>query len=189
MVSYRSRSRIQDKEEKESQVKQGKLLEFIKQWKAIERRRKDLDYDEARWCHDLRSEFPGGTSGDKAFGEWLSLELGLPEERRRECLSRAAAFAILPDQHGWEQQGGYRQIRFLIPLDKRERVAVLGAAKASGYRISTVMRQRESRPIEHAPTPDIVLLAEFIEQLDGVPDELREVARRYVRAKALKVAA
>ena len=170
-------------------MKQAKLLEFIKQWKSIERRQKDLDYERSSWCAAVRGEFPIGSKGDKQFGEWLSVELGIAPDHQEECRARAAAFSIVPDEQQWQSLGGYVQIRKLIPLDKTERVAVIGAVTASGYRISTVVRQRESKDVTHHATPDIVVFAEFIESLDGVPDELRELARKYVRARALKVAA
>jgi hypothetical protein len=169
-------------------VKQAKLLEFIKRWKELELRQKELDYERSRWCADLRAEFPVGKAGDRAFCEWLSLELGIPAERQEECLSRAAAFAIVPDKQEWESLGQFTQIRKLIPLDRRERVAVIGAAKSTGYRIGTVVRQRESKDTTHHPPPDIVLLAEGIEAWGDAPDELRQIARKYIRAKALKVA-
>jgi hypothetical protein len=187
MVAYRCQRRIQIQEKEES-MKQAKLLEFVKQWKSIERRRKDLDYDECRWCADVRAEFPTGTAGDKRFREWLSLEIGISVERQDECVTRAASFSIVPDPQQWHELGGYLQIRKLVPLDKAERVAVIGAAKASGYRITTIVRQRESKEVIRRDVPDIVLLAEFIESLDRVPEELRDLARKYVRAKALHVA-
>lgn len=169
-------------------MKPSRMLELLKQWKSIQSRRKELDYDESRWCAELRSEFPSGQVGDRAFTKWLATEIDLPAERSAECLNRAAAFAIVGDQSEWNDLGGYVQIGKLVPLDKRERVAVIGAAKASGYRISTVIRQRESKSVMHHATPDIVVMAEFIESLPDAPDELRNMARKYIRAKALKVA-
>lgn len=164
------------------------MLEFIKEWRSLERDRKDLDYKESNWCDRLRSQFPDDTSGDRAFAQWLSVELGLSDARYEELLSKAKAFALVSDRDRWDVLGGYMQIRLLIPLDAKERVAVMGAAISSGYRISTVIRQRQSRPEFPSRTPDIVLLAEFIEQLPDAPDGLREIARRYIRANALKVA-
>ena len=128
-----------------------------------------------------------GDVGDKAFRNWLSVELDLPLERREECLSRAKTFSILSNPSKWEEFGGYRQLRHVVSLNKRERAAVLGTAKASGYRISTVVRQRSSEERRSVPLPpsDVVLLAEFIESLDRVPENIREIARRHVRAKNL----
>lgn len=168
---------------------QAKLLEYLKQWKSLEVRTKELDFERSKWCATLRAEFPTGVDGDKGFRDWLSLELALPVERQDECLTRAQAHAIVSDAQQWNSLGGFVQIRRLVPLDKRERVAVIGAVTATGYRISTVIRQRESKDVTPHQTPDIVLLAEFIESLgESAPEELREVARKYIRAKALKVA-
>lgn len=169
-------------------MKQSKMLEFLKQWKSIERRRKDLDYEMSQWAATVRAEFGGGKAGDKQFREWLSIELGIPSERQGELLDRASAFAIVPDQQKWDALGRYEQIRHLVPLDKSERVAIIGAATASGYRITTIVRQRQSKEVTHRALPDVVLLAEFVESLGNVPDEIRELARKYVRAMALKVA-
>lgn len=179
LVSYHERA---------TEMTQAKLLDFIKQWKALERRRDELDFDLCEWCARLRGEFVDGEEGDRKFMDWLSLELGIAVERREECLVRSKAHAIVADAEQWRSLGGFVQIRRLIPLDKRERVAVIGAAKTTGYRISTVIRQRESKDVTHRKPPDIVLLAEFIESLDDAPDELKEIARKYIRAKALKVA-
>jgi hypothetical protein len=169
-------------------MKQSKMLELIKTWKAIERRGKDLDFDLSKWCADLRGEFLAGVTGDHACSQWLDTELAVAAGRKEEILARAAAFALVSDASQWDALGGFAQIRHLVPLEKRERVAVLGAAKASSYRITTVLRQRQSKPTVHGAPPDIVQLAEYVEQLDEVPDSIREVARRHVRAKALKVA-
>lgn len=168
-------------------MKQSKMLEFIRQWKGLERRQKDLDFERSRWCAELRAEFLSGDAGDKAFVKWLEVELGLPTERQEELLDRAAAFAVVPDPQQWRELGGFVQTKKLVPLDKKEQVAVIGAAKATGYRISTIVRQRESRPtVSHVP--DVVLLAEFVEQLPDAPEDLRTLARKYIRARALKVA-
>ncbi len=165
------------------------MLEFLKQWRSLEHRRKNLDFEMSRWCAAVRAEFASGAAGDKAFGHWLATEIGIPVERQEECRMRADAFAIIPDHQEWDALGGFVQIRKLIPLDKRERVAVIGAAKASGYRIATVVRQRESRQVMPHQTPAVVLFAEFIESLEAdiVPEELRELARSYIRARALNV--
>jgi len=131
-------------------MKPSKMLEFIKQWKSIERRRKDLDYEECRLCSEMRAEFPGGAAGGKRFSEWLDLELGIPRERQEECLERAASFAIIPDEQQWLALGGYVQIRRLIPLDRAERVAVIGGGE--GERLSHHYH-RSSAPIERGDAP------------------------------------
>ncbi len=173
-------------------MKPSQLLEFVKRWKALERQQHDIDCERARWCSDLRAEFSNGSAGDEQFCKWLSVEIGLTFEQQQDCLARAKAFSIIPDQQQWRELGGFVQVRKLIPLDKKERVAVIGAAKQTGYRISTVVRQREAKALtpnaEPPRTPDIVLLAEFVESIDDVPEEVREVARRHIRARSLKVA-
>jgi hypothetical protein len=174
-------------------MKQAKMLELIKQWKALERRGKDLDFEMSRWCADLRAEFPAGAGGDRMCSQWLDTELAMAPGKKEEILARAAAFAFVSDAAQWDALGGFAQIRHLLPLPKPERVAVLGAAKTSGYRIGTIIRGRqaklEAQQLPQRPPSDVQILAEFIEQLGSVPDEIREVARRHVRAKALNVAA
>lgn len=170
-------------------MKQAKMLELIKAWKGLERRGKDLDFELSKWCAELRAEFPAGSAGDRACSQWIDTEIAVASGRKEEYLTRAAAFVIVPDAAQYDALGGFAQIRHLIPLDKRERVAVLGAAKASSYRIQTIIRNRESKPAEPPRPSDVQILAEFVEQLDHVPDSVREVARRHVRARAIKLAA
>lgn len=170
-------------------MKQSKMLELIKAWKALERRGKDLDFELSKWSAETRGEFPQGATGDRACSQWLETELALPPGKREDLLARARAYAIVSDQAQWDAQGGFVQIRHLIPLSKPERVAVLGAAKASSYRISTIIRNRESRPVSEPRPSDVQLLAEWVESRDDAPDDLREIARRHVRARALKVVA
>jgi hypothetical protein len=125
--------------------------------------------------------------------------MGAPSGTRDEYLDRAAAFRAVPDAVQWDALGGFVQIRHLIPLEKRERVAVLGAAKESGYPISTIVRNRESKPAAPRPPDDVQVLAEYVEQLEEalaqvgklapatrkriLPDTIRQIARRHVRGQ------
>lgn len=170
-------------------MKPSRMLELIKEWKALERRDRDLDFDLSKWSAALRSEFAPGPSGDKACAQWLDVELALPASKKEEVMARAAAFAVVPDATQWNSLGGFVQVRHLMPLDKRERVAVLEAAKTSGYRITTIIRNRQSPTAAVSRPSDVQVLAEFVEQLAEVPSHIREVARRNVRAKALRVVA
>lgn len=119
----------------------SKTLEYIKRWRGLESSRKQLDYELSHWCHDLRSEFPAGKVGDDKLRDWVDAELDLNAQRREEILTRAAAFLALPDRAQYEGLGGYRHVKALVPLTKRERVSAIGEAKASGHLIGRIARR------------------------------------------------
>lgn len=120
----------------------GKTIQYINRWKALEGRRKELDYDVSKWCHDVRAEFPAGSAGDDMLRSWVDTELDLAANRREEILTRAAAFAALPDRAHYEGLGGFKHVRGLLDLTKREQVAAIGEAKASGSTLGPVVRAR-----------------------------------------------
>ncbi len=145
----------------------GKSLAYIKRWRGLESSRKQLDYELSHWCHDLRSEFPAGKAGDDKLRDWVDAELDLNAQRREEILTRAAAFLALPDRSQYEGLGGYRHVKALVPLTKRERVSAIGEAKASGHLIGRIARRiaYEKRTAEFARkvqpqrvTPTIICL-------------------------------
>jgi hypothetical protein len=127
-----------------------KSLEYIKRWKGLECRRQQLDYDVSRWCNDVRSEFQMGAEGDAKFRNWIDVELALSETRKAEIVLRVAAFSALPDRAQYESLGGFSHVKKLIPLNKRDRVSVIGEARASGKLIGGVIRARDEAKARRA---------------------------------------
>ncbi len=164
-----------------------KMIRFIKRWRELETQRRKLDFERSQWCREVRDEFPKGDAGDKAFVNWLAVELGITPAIGAELLERAVASLAVPDSKTWDRVGGFSNIRALAPLAQRDRVAVLEAAKADAKTVKTVMRERG---LVAAPTktakPDVVVLAEFISTLEEVPKDVMEVVRKYVTRKAIR---
>ncbi len=117
------------------------MLKFVKRWRALEAAQKDLDFARSTWARDLRSHW-AGNHGDEKFVQWCETELGLSAAQSAELLARAAARALVTDPKEWSDAGGFVRIRPLVGLPKREVAACLSAAKAGGYALSTVLRQR-----------------------------------------------
>ena len=165
-------------------MKQDKLLELIARWRELQTAQRDLDAERSRWCQDLRAEFPAGDVGDRAFAKWLDVELGIAAGPAGELLDRARAAAIVPDAKTWSAIGGFRGARHLIGLSKKDQVAVVDQAKAEARAISSVIRERGLGPERPARpnVPDVVVLAEYVVSLDGVPKRVREIAERYARS-------
>lgn len=161
----------------------NKNLQFLKRWRDLEVRQKDLDIEKARWCADLRGEYPDGSAGDHQFLDWLEVELGISASLGEELLDRARAAKIVPDKTTWDRVGGYKNVRLLIPLKPRDRVAVLEATKVESKAIRTVLRDRDlaAKPAAPAAKPDVVTLAEYVASIPGVPYAVRAIALKYVK--------
>lgn len=129
-----------------------KTLAFIKEWRQFTAERKSLDYREARWAHNLRAEYPDGDAGDRSFYLWLDAELGMPPREREAMLDKARAFGVVPDQATWDAQGA-KQLRQIVRVTPKERVAILGAAKAEGKKIGDVIRARDRTQAARSAMP------------------------------------
>lgn len=124
-------------------MKNDKMIQFVKRWRDLERRQKDLDFERSVFARDLRAEFEPGRLGDDEFVNWCVVELGLTAaQARSEFLPRAQAAIAVPDVGTWNQLGGFRQTRHLVGLTKKQQVDVVQAAKVSNKVITTVRRER-----------------------------------------------
>lgn len=163
-----------------------KMIRFIKQWRELEAQRRKLDFERSRWCREVRAEFAKGDVGDRAFVNWLAVELGIAAATGQEMLERALASQTVPDESTWDRVGGFSHIRALAPLPQRDRVAVLEAAKADAKTVKTVMRERGLAATKKLAKPDVVLLAEFVATLDEVPPAIMAIVGKYVTRRAAR---
>lgn len=127
-----------------------KMIAFVKRWQEIERQQKDLDFSRSKLARDIRNEFDKGDRGDDQFVNWCTVELGITAWQAKELLTRAVAATVVPDERTWKMIGGYRAIRPLQDLARRDQVAVLESAKSSGRAPINIMRERG---LIQAPTP------------------------------------
>lgn len=142
----------------------ARMIDFVKRWRSIERRQKDLDFERSAWARDLRAE----CESDRDFVEWCQREAGMSEPVARELLARVAAASIVTDAKTWDTLGGFAQVRSLAALPtKRAKVDAIEAAKSTGLRLSTIVRRSVPSP-DIAPTKaitakeDAAVLAKFI---------------------------
>lgn len=130
----------------------GVFLALIKRFRALEAAQRDLDFNMSQWARDLRACFESGKPGDNAFVKWCETELSLTEGKaRHDLLVRAAAADAVKDIDTWNTVGGFKTIRALTELPRKEQVACLGAVKASGYSLRTVLKERGHGPAPIAP--------------------------------------
>ncbi len=164
-----------------------KMIQFVKRWRDLDKRQADIDHERSTLCREIRSQFDSGPTGDDKFLDWCALELGLPLGPAQDALSRAAASKVVPDSATWKKLGGFRQIRHVAAIsDKRQQVAVLEAAKASGKAISTIIRERSGDSPERInPRADAEALAAYVEGLAAaitalnVPKHITAIVERY----------
>lgn len=186
-----------------------KMIRFVKRWREIEQRQRDLDFERSKLARDIRDEFDKGDRGDDLFVNWCTVELGITAFAAKELLTRATAVTVVPDERTWKMIGGYRAIRPLQDLPKRHQVDVLEAAKSSGRAPINIMRERglikmsEPRPVAPAPAPapkpivvtkreaakptdeqsahlDAVALAQFITRTSkNIPRDILAIINRY----------
>jgi hypothetical protein len=172
---------------KVTSMNNDKMIRFIKRWRELETQRRKLDFERSQWCREVRDEFPKGDVGDKAFTNWLVVELGVTAALGAELLERAVAGRAVLDSTTWDRVGGFSNIRALAPLAQRDRVAVLEAAKAGAKTVKTVMRERGLvATTSKVAKPDVVVLAEFIATLEAAPKDVMEIVRKYVTRKTIR---
>lgn len=181
---------------------QSKLFDLVKRWRELDRQQKDLDFKKSVWSREARAAFPDGDIGDSQFANWLATDLGFTHKDVTEHQLRAVAAKIVPDQKTYKDVGGYRQIKKLEPLNARQRVTVLEAAKATEHTIERVIRDRglahKTEPktplvkVAPAATPykprapqvdhyaAACILARYLGRHGGkLPREIRELVDRY----------
>lgn len=162
-----------------------KMIRFVKRWQALEQQRKDYEFTRATFAKDLRDEF----STDASFTKWCADELGLTSGQADELLAHARAARSVTDAKTWERLGGFKQIRMLDSLggNRRSRVEVIEAAKSTGKRIQSIIRERapknDSTPRAPTAYEDAESLARFIlTNCRDMPAAIRSIVSRYVTA-------
>lgn len=126
---------------------------MIKVWRAIQKDQRDLDFRKSEFSRELRAHFPAGKTGDNLFHKWCLDNLGLQRNQTQELLARGVAATIVPDADTWNLLGGYRNVAYVRELPRKEQVAVIEAAKKSGYAIRTIMARRGHSLPGYAPEP------------------------------------
>jgi hypothetical protein len=173
----------------------AKLVHFVERWRLLEQRRKDLDYDRAQFARELRDEF----GSDREFTLWCGTELGLKEPQARELLLLATAAKAVPDLAVWKRVGGSPEIRKVAALPtKREQVAAIETAKATGQKIGSIVKARQQQrdrveansgavvPAVRRPVADAELLARHILRTQNIKDLsplVRAAIGRYIPAE------
>lgn len=172
-------------------------MHFIKLWKKIEKDQQELDFRKSEWARDLLA----WRKTEESFIRWCADEIGMQRIQAQEMLRRAKLVTVVADAPTWNKLGGYEKLQPLVSkeLPRKEQIAIVEAAKVSGYvdrPIARVMQQRGHLPkpeptktTAHLPviaTPtarEIKLLAEFInETYKNPPPEVRRVVSKYLAA-------
>ena len=169
------------------------FVELRKCWQRLLRKEKDVAFERAVLSKDTRDAC--GT--DHRFLMFMKSIVGFTDHQAREELLRAQAAAIVPDAKTWENLGGHNQILQVRPFDKRERVAILEAAKSSGRSISVVIKDRHpelakkneneksdiATPIQKKQMKDVEKLARVIvdnaASLPELSPDVVEIVRLY----------
>lgn len=176
----------------------SKMIQFVKRWREIERQTKDLDYQRSVLARDIRAEFSDGNVGDEQFIKWCDVELGLNAAAACELLTRARAVQVCADEKTYTRVGGFKAVRHLITVGKREQVAVLEAAKSQHKNVLTVVREREkaraatlpanantsTKPVmRYSSFEDAKALAVFVDKhCKDMPAHIRTIVGRYVES-------
>lgn len=180
-----------------------KIIQFRKRWLSLEAERKDIEYRRSVWCRDCRSEFDAGKAGDLAFGKFCATEFGLTAGQLGELLDRARSLSVIPDEKTWTLLGGYRAVRHLYPLPRKEQVQVIEAVKATGKAVRTIISERRlgvspiarrsSQPQKRDTAERIdaeILAAYILRSVQNAPRHIVKIAQRYAaQPRALKAVA
>lgn len=175
-------------------------MHFIKLWRKIEKAQQELDFRKSEWSRDVRKL----SKSDADFIRWCDVELKMARNTAEEMLRRAKLVAVVSDAQTWNKLGGYDKMQPLVMhnLSRKEQIAIVEAAKVSGYApktgpITKIMQQLghlpKSAPTSHSfslpviatPTADeIRRLAEFIDETyKNPPDDIRRIISKYTISK------
>lgn len=163
------------------------MIQYVKRWRDLAKRREDLDYETSALARDIRSEFQSGEVGDRQFIGWCEIELGLMPRQSHDLLARGTAAKIVPDEKQWRRLGGSKAIRCLIDVPDADRKTVIMEAIGSGGNVKAVLRSRGLlEPTKgYSYKTDAERLAEYVSSLPSPPKYIREIAARYVKVYAL----
>jgi hypothetical protein len=166
---------------------------MIKIWRAIQKDQRELDFRKSEFSKDLRAHFAAGKAGDEMFHRWCLDNLGLQRNQTQELLARGVAATIVSDADTWNLLNGYKSIAYVRELPRKEQIAVIEAAKKSGYSIRTIMAKRGHSLPGYAPDP-VVKSDKSLEksttkpQRRGVYADITVLAN-YMAAQSLKLPA
>lgn len=165
-----------------------KMIEYVKRWQDIQKRKADLDYETSVLARDIRSEFKPGEVGDQQFIGWCGLELGMLPQQATELLERAEAVSIVPDAKQWKRLGGSKALRHVVALPVKDRKPVIMQALGAGGDVRAVLRARGLAPPSDRPSykSDAERLAEYVARLPDPPQYIRDIVEKYVQPKQQK---
>ncbi len=183
------------------------MIKFVKQWRDISRRQRDLDYDRTQFAKELRSHF----KSDDNFVKWCVEELpDMTDGQARGMLKLVPVLDVVKDVDTWHRLGGVKPIRRLVEtVPVKERRAVIAKADGKGKALTTVLTERSREqeaqrviPITSAakPTPkaspcttaeqDAALLAQWILKTvrrKSIPAAVLAAMSRHLSASTLRV--
>ena len=81
-------------------------FELIKEWQALERRSRDIEFDRLAFCKKLRQRFGAGPSGDRHFKDWCVAKLKQTEPQADLMLTRSIAGGVFSDSSEFRAVGG-----------------------------------------------------------------------------------
>jgi hypothetical protein len=190
-------------------INKDKSFAFRKRFADLFKEEKDVDFRKSQACHELRKEFPAGEKGDIQFVDWFEQEFGLTILQGREMLNRATTFAVVKDEPTWKQLGGYKAIRAVEELPKKQQIEVIEVCKATAKAPRTVMRERNYGSYKPAPAPIVpinapktpapadvraistdakIMAAYILEHCPNAPKNLVRIAERYAAVIAASAA-
>ena len=169
---------------------------LLRALRSLEKQQREIDFGFAKWAKDLRAV----CKSDSEFLTWCQERAGYPLHRAEAMLKRVAVIGLVSDEPSWDKLGGYEKIQPLVTHDlpRKEQIAIIEAAKASGYSpkagpITRIMQQRGHLPppapvrsTAHLPviaTPtahEIERLARFIDETyKNPPPDIRRIVSKY----------
>lgn len=171
-----------------------KIKNFMKRWRDLQDRRKQLDFEVAILARDMRAEFEDGEKGDRDYIAWLRRELGLTSPHAKAMLDRARMVARIVDAKLWTSLGGFAQIRALDDLAPAQASEVLELARSTGKTVRAAMRDIAT-PVERPPSicadarEDARELAQFISfTAKEIPPGIAALVERYTARRRRRAA-
>jgi len=140
---------------------------FVRRFHELRDQRSKVDYELAGLSHEIRQEFPKGSTGDLQTRLWMCHHLDVYGQTSLMLVRAARAFVLFPTEDEWVKLGGWQSIGFLLGFKAGDR------RKVAKHSIS--LSEDRDRPVGYSTVRNIAatLGCQQIRGHGGRPNRLK----------------
>lgn len=168
----------------------GDEFALKQEWRALQLKKRDVEFERATFCRKLRGRFEPGPSGDRSFAQWCCVHLMATDTEADRMLSLAIAGSVFSDALAFSLVGGERNMPPMSGMSSSMRAGIMTDAQNQRVSIRTICMLRTTAGALKSKKPKSVrlngerMLARFIaDRLDAIgplPPEVATLVRMHV---------